>query len=326
MEAEEVEAVSPAAGPSQDLFGSSLEPALLEACGGRLSELRWFRTDWQRGGAVTGYARWCGTEGEAADVVVKLPVPPQELRWLERLQMNGEATPIVPRLYESGVELGGYDFAWVVMERLRYGPLDAGWGGAEFDLLIEAAARFQAGASQFALEGEPPTEDWPALLEEARRALRECVLGDVQRWKGALKKLKKKLKPMLSDWADRAELGWCHGDLHLGNAMTHQPPPAGPAVLFDLARVRVGHWIEDGVYFEHLFWTTPQRVNGRDLVKALSQERKRLELPVDSSWPRLANIRRVLLAVGNLAAQSRRPDPAQAQAALVTVERLLPAL
>ncbi|MEX2670718.1 MAG: aminoglycoside phosphotransferase family protein [Phycisphaeraceae bacterium] len=312
--------------PSHDLFGTSLEPSLLKACGNRISNLRWFRTDWQRGGAVTAYADWAEGDDPTQPVVIKLPVPPQELRWLTRLQVAEGALPIVPKIYAHGMELGGYDFAWVVMERLPVGPLDAAWGGNEFDLLIEAAGRFQAATAAYPVDRDPPDEHWPELLDRARKTLRECVLPEAQRWNGVLKIVKKKLKPMLARWHADDHPGWCHGDLHLANAMTHHPAPLGPAVLFDLARVHVGRWIEDAVYVEHLFWTVPHRLDGRDLVKNLSRERKRLDLPVESDWPRLANIRRVLLAVGNLAAQSRRPDPAQAEAGLLIVEKVLPSL
>ena len=41
--------------PTSALFGAQLEPVLHQACGGRLSPVRWFRTDWQHGGALTGY-------------------------------------------------------------------------------------------------------------------------------------------------------------------------------------------------------------------------------------------------------------------------------
>ena len=43
-----------------------LEPrAPQSTCGGRSSpSISWFRTDWQRGGALTGYATWSGDQGD----------------------------------------------------------------------------------------------------------------------------------------------------------------------------------------------------------------------------------------------------------------------
>lgn len=39
-------------------LAEGLAGPLLEACGGRLEGLTWFRTDWQRGGAATAHGRW----------------------------------------------------------------------------------------------------------------------------------------------------------------------------------------------------------------------------------------------------------------------------
>ena len=59
-------------------------------------------------------------------------------------------------LYAHGEALGGYDMAWVVMERLPHGPLGAAWNGQQFDLLIEAAGRFYQAAQQITAAGPPP--------------------------------------------------------------------------------------------------------------------------------------------------------------------------
>ncbi|MFP3422344.1 hypothetical protein R0K19_23525, partial [Bacillus sp. SIMBA_161] len=47
-------------------LGATLEPIVRAACGGRLSPVTWFRTDWQRGGAATGYATFTPA-GEGGD-------------------------------------------------------------------------------------------------------------------------------------------------------------------------------------------------------------------------------------------------------------------
>ena len=102
-------------------FGANLEPALLNACDGKLSDIHWFRTDWQRGGALTGYGKYQADDGEQ-NVVIKYPVPPQERRWLMRTQTDQhDLGDITPKLYAHGVELGHIDMAWLVMEKLPYG-------------------------------------------------------------------------------------------------------------------------------------------------------------------------------------------------------------
>lgn len=102
-------------------FGASLEPFLRDACENRLSTVNWFRTDWQRGGALTGYATYRDDAGKDQNVVVKLPVGPTERRWLARLGRTSNG--VVPRVWATGQSLGEYDMAWVVMEQLPHGPL-----------------------------------------------------------------------------------------------------------------------------------------------------------------------------------------------------------
>ncbi|NJL31419.1 MAG: hypothetical protein HC898_07175 [Phycisphaerales bacterium] len=74
-------------------MGAMLEPVLHQACDGHLSGINWFRTTWQRGGAATGYATFRDEAGIDQPVVVKLPVPPNELFWLEHLQQAGDVAP-----------------------------------------------------------------------------------------------------------------------------------------------------------------------------------------------------------------------------------------
>ena len=66
--------------------------------------------------------------------------------------------------------------------------------------------------------------------------------------------------------------------------------------LIDLADIHRGHWIEDGVYLERQLWARPERMKPIKPVKALADARKRLGLPVEEDYPRLAMVRRGLLA------------------------------
>src|SRR5688572_5631231 len=82
-------------------LGTSLGPALIEVCGGRLSHIEWFRSTWQHGGAATGFAHWRGEDGRQIEVLVKLPVGPVEHRWTASLSEgsdgNGRLLP-TPRV------------------------------------------------------------------------------------------------------------------------------------------------------------------------------------------------------------------------------------
>lgn len=309
--------VQPSVGVDNQPFGAALAPALLEACAGRLRDIRWFRADWQRGGALTGYAWWRANDKSDREVVVKLPVPPAERTWLVRL---GEAPDIVPRIYGHGEALGGYDIAWVVMERMQYGPMGAAWGGAEFDLLVEAAVRFYAAAAAFPANGESREIDWQAVLGRARKAVQQRDLAQAQRWQRALKKAQRKLDDWRKIAADRPTDQWCHGDLHLANAMTRAPAPQGPAVLLDFALVHPGHWTQDAVYCEHLFWSRPERLGDRRLCAMIARRRKQVGLPVEADWPRWESLQRGLLAMSTPAVPDHAANPQHLAAALTALE------
>ncbi len=315
-------------GPEQPLnvqFGQTLEPVLIEACNQRLDHLHWFRADWQRGGALTGYATWRQPDHEPTPVVVKLPVPPQEMHWLRRLQPTPQRdAEIVPRLYAGGVELGGYDLAWVVMERLSHGPLDSHWQGAEWELLIDALGRFYVAAEEQPVDRPPRNEDWPAIIRRAREHLRrQDGLSEQQHWNTALKRLGKKLKKLLKEWDARDTEHWCHGDIHLANAMTRVEPPDGPALLFDFAEVHAGHWVEDAVYLEHLFWAHPQRLTNHDLVRMIAQARKKYGVKLEPQWPRLVDIRRALIAASAPAYPRTLHDSIHMHASLAVLEQAM---
>lgn len=345
----DVDALAAEIGGGEDsAFGTALEPVLRRACeaaGGALATVSWFRTDWQRGGALTGTADYTDEAGVTHRVVVKLPVPPCERHWLAALQSPEQANevdgangsngsgagdgevgsasaiaPVVPRIYAHGAALNGYDLAWVVMEHLPFGPLGSDWEGREFDLLIEAAGRFYAAADHLPVTGAPQQADWEALLERARQQVRDKALPEPQRWSKALKKAQRKLKQWAATWEQRPVEGWCHGDLHLANALTRTPAPDGPALLIDFARTRAGHWLEDAVYLEHLYWARPQRLGGRKLCKQIAHERKAHGLSVEKDWAKLAEAKRCLLAATTPAHLRFDGDPQHLAAALAILE------
>ena len=304
--------------PGGRQFGEHLEPALRRACGGLLGDVRWFRTDWQRGGALTGYSNYQDADGLDQPVVVKLPVSPVERLWLKRLGMAGD---VAPHVYAEGLSLNGYDMAWVVMERLAHGPLGPSWGGREFDLVIEAACRFYEAAAPYPGEAAPRDPDWGALLDEVRRQVGRNGDADAARWNRLLKQVQRRLSAWAARWAQRPRDAWCHGDLHLGNAMSRVAPPEGPAVLFDFALTHRGHWLEDAVYFEQLYWGRRQGTHDRNLCRRLARERKRVGLPLEPDWADLARVRRCLVAIGVPAARGAMGAAPRLDAARAILER-----
>ncbi|MEM9347519.1 MAG: aminoglycoside phosphotransferase family protein [Planctomycetota bacterium] len=299
-------------------FGAALAPVLLDLCEGRLAGINWFRTDWQRGGALTGYATWRDEQGEHP-VVVKLPIPPRERRWLVQLSPDD----VTPRVLAHGSELGGYDLAWAVMERLPYGPLGTAWGAQAYELVADAAANFYARARLIPMGDPLAKRDWAGLLKRSKQSISKDTIEHSQRWRKALKAASKRLPGWLEVWYARDTGFWCHGDLHPGNAMTRVASPDGPAVLFDLACVHPGHWVEDAVYLEHLYWASPKSLHGTKPVKLIAHHLRDYGLAPGSNWPDLANIYRGLLAMTAPAQRHAMLGTAHTAAALKVLERLV---
>ncbi|MDZ4831865.1 MAG: aminoglycoside phosphotransferase family protein [Phycisphaerae bacterium] len=299
-------------------LASALGHELLRAAEGRVSDVHWFRTDWQRGGAATATARYRGDDGVEHPIVVKVPVNPRELRWMRRL--GAEANGPVARLWDSGDDLGAYDFAWLAIERVAHGPLALHWSDNHVQRIADAAARFHSAALATPVDQPVQEEDWEALVRAARERTREPSMPERNRWSNALKELSKKLDVATARWQARGPIGWIHGDLHPANAMTRSAEPDAPACLIDLAEVRAGHWLEDAIYFERLLWTRPDRLAARP-VKAIAEARKRVGLE-NGDYPAIANARRVLLA-GTTPAFRGEQSPAFLSASLAKLEECL---
>jgi len=289
---------SPAHTDSRTL-AASLAPLIAQACDGRLGDITWFKTDWQRGGAATGRSMFTNAQGHAVPVVLKLPVVQRELLWTQRLQ-NGTFSeddhPPVPRLFAHGETIGGYDLAWIVIEHLPHGPLGLHWHDDHICRIADAAARFHAAAAAFPVDMGPRQEDWHALLHDAAESVKINHVHFDQRWTTAIKAMRHRLDRDLHEWNARDVKHWLHGDLHLANSMSRVGLECGPVCLIDLAEVHAGHWVEDAVYLERQLWGRPERLKIHKPVKEIAAARKRLGLKAEGDYPRLAMIRRALLA------------------------------
>ncbi len=308
-------------------FGPSLEPILLNACAGKLTNVRWFRTDWQMGGAATGYAEFAfDGEENPRDVVVKLPIGPREHSFLAGLAETGAPTP---RIAAHGDEIGPYHFAWVAMERLPGEPMSADLSKDTFRALCGAAAGFYRESQDLWPVGPPPDPpDWESLLTTAREVLRDNPqVAEHQLWSNAVKQTQRALPKLLRVWSARPINTWCHGDLHPGNCMMRGEESAwGPdeCVLFDLAEVHPGHWIEDAVFLERLFWGRPEILKTIKPVSLLAKARRDAGLDTEGDYALLANARRVLMAACVPAFLHREGHPTYMAQALKLLDRLLP--
>lgn len=315
-------------------LGSSLGPVLIEQCGGRLSEIEWFRSTWQRGGAATGFAHWRAEDGKQLPAVVKFPVTPVEHRWTTQL---GDARGSVDearslptaRVFAAGRTLRGYDLAWLVTERLEGHTLSANWGRQALEDLLRAAAEMQARALATAPVSGASTADfdWEEMVGRSRDAARASDLPEAQRWNDALRRVQKSLPGLQARWSARGLNTWCHGDLHPGNAMRRpgaESTPTHGCVLIDLALVHPGHWVEDAVYLERQFWSHPELLHGINPVSLLAKYRRELGLPTDGDYGMVANLRRVLKAACVPAQLDHEGSLRYAHAALEMLERVFP--
>ena len=339
---DEIEGVDTGRGElvTREGVGDLFEPLLQEASEGRLGPIGWFRADWQRGGAKTGRAEWTLADGEVvhpvkgdrtesgkARVVVKIPVGPVEYLWNERMQPDGEDEHgITARTFASGKTIGGYDFAWIVMERFRSGPLFGVKRKDAIDLAADAAARFYRRATRYVVDTAKRLEDWPALLERAREACRSEMLPKSQEWHSAIKRLQKQGQGWIREWTERPITGWIHGDLHPANVMSRSDDAEDPAMLIDLAAVRPGHWIEDAVYLERIYWARRSLIDGHDPVSLIGNARKRYGLAGlcdEGDVHHLAQIRRALLAATAPAYLKSEGSPTYLTACLSVLEEML---
>lgn len=317
-----------------DALASSLAPLLRQACQDRLSEIRWFRSAWQAGGASTGYATFRDGSGVLIDVVVKLPVGPSEYRWTASAgdsNAPGGCTT-TPRVLASGTELGGYDLAWLVIEKLAGKPLKADLNAQSVDDLLRTAVQWYAQADRIRPIGDDPPkrEAWGPLLAKARELVKSASVPEEQRWNEALKHAQRALPTLVDRWESRPINTWCHGDLHPGNAMRregtppHPPHPAGTAcVLIDLAMVHPGHWVEDAVYLERLYWAKPELLGGVKPVSCVAKHLREMGRLGSEDYTTLAHTRRALMAASVPAFLTHEGHPKHLHAALEVLERSL---
>jgi len=324
--------VNTAPNDAHDL-GPFFEPALREACKGALNEIRWFRTAWQRGGAATAYTTY-EHEGSLRDAVVKFPVGPREYKLLTGLAGECNATPNVAF---HGTELGSAEMAWVVMERLPGDPIKSTAGDVPkkqtFAAIAQAAASFyETTLKKWPIEKPPKQWPWQDLIERSRQSTLDNPLPNAPRWKAAIKDVSRALTQLVNIWESRDINTFCHGDLHLANIMTRSNDStwtnintdADRLVLVDFGEVHEGHWIEDAVYLERIYWANPAVSKAVKFVPLFARARKELGLDCSDDYNTLAHVRRTLMAACAPAWLHREAHPQYLDAALNMLERSLP--
>lgn len=316
----------------------ALVPALRELSGGRLGPVEWFRAAWQHSGSETAFSTWKLDDGTTTQVVVKLPVGFNEYRWTRALGTCDlcswhdpcEHARASPRVVASGLEVGGYDLAWLIIERLPGLPISTKLSEAALLDLMRTAADFQAASTAaLPLTERPSSPDWERLIEKGLHTCRDHALPEWAPWREAIKKVLKALPALTARWENRAINCWCHGDLHPGNAMRRavkdpDPTGRGGCTLIDLALVHPGHWVEDALYLERQYWGHEQRLFGVKPLTTLAKFRRDKGLDTNDSYAEVASVRRVLMAACAPAMLEREGNQKYVHAALETLEKTLP--
>ena len=321
-------------------LGETLAQHLRRELAPALGEIHWFRADWQRGGAATGFATWTRPDGQRIEAMVKVPVGYREWFWTTKLGTLDHAgwgsrdalNLPTPRLLASGVEVGGHDLAWIVVEKLAGPPMSRKRSRESFEAILATTAEFQGRCGQVkAIDETPPAHDWHAAVKKSREAVRRGDCPDEQHWGEALKKVSRHLDSLTTRWNARPLSVWCHGDLHPANALRRDlgsiaPGQVGRCVLIDLALVHAGHWAEDALYLERQHWGHEEFLHGVSPVEELARRRQDLGLEVESGWQRWADLRRVLTAASAPGLIGTEGNARYLAGSLVTLNRSLKAV
>ncbi len=208
-------------------------------------------------------------------VVIKVGVTEAERYWTAHLSQT--ATYLFPQVFavDHIPTRGDRDrINFIVLERVPYTLIGPAWEGRQTDMLLDAGARFYQAAGSI-----------------VPRHLSRLSADEIHRW---LAEGRSKNPP--GDWgsvlahADE-DYVWlsqacpfevCHGDLHVGNALSRTPPPDGAALLIDLNPV-LQPWVFDAAWVEVCAWEDqPQRGAGY-ATRQLADCRRVLGLDVASA-------------------------------------------
>jgi len=237
---------------------------------------------WSASGGANTAGTWRAT---GTPVLIKLGINVNQLYWTQ--QMAVVAPDLIPVLYASGEHLGELPIRWTVMERIAFGPLGPEWKGNEFDMVLEAAVRFQRTARRIE----------PLHIERMDTSLlrRRLQVGIAAAPPGPVAAIVDRLE---NDWAWIAAtcgLETCHADIHMCNALTRTPPPQRSDVLLIDCQPIVQPWAFDAARFQVLNSIDRGRVGYRGLVYKMARIRSTYGLP-SCEGQDLAKVARLTLA------------------------------
>lgn len=248
---------------------SLIKAALREVTAGAFCDLR----------LVTKESTSLFLEGrwEGRKALAKIHITEPELFWMSEIDRREPG--LVPELFMSGERLAGVAVRWLIMERVPYHLGSTQSQGKEWQLMAEAAARFQR-----AVEDLDRSYAFEEGLETHLGWLRRAQAADGASEIAAL------IDRLEEDWAFLTAVcppQICFGDLHFGNSLSRTPPSlTDEAVLVDpIARVQP--WVFDAAYCQTIAANRDVR-----MPHLLAEARKALGLPaaVGDPFERAATI------------------------------------
>lgn len=203
-------------------------------------------------------------------VVIKVGVSEAEMYWTAHLS---SANPtLFPKLFAVDhlpvrADRGATGF--IATEKIPYPLIGPDWEGRQSGMLLDAVAAFYQAA-----QSVPTHHVSPLPLAEVKRWVDGGSKNPPGDWRGVRDHAGEDYA-----WLQRScPFEVCHGDLHVGNALSRTPPPDGIALLIDLNPI-LQPWVFDAAWVEVCAWSDHRRRGTGYTIRRLAERRSRLGLP-----------------------------------------------
>lgn len=179
-------------------------------------------------------------------VVIKVGVTEAEMYWTAHLSSANPA--LFPKVFAvdylpARADRGSAGF--IASERIPYTLIGPAWAGRQTDMLLDAVATFYQAAQSVS-----PQHISLLPIDEVQWWLTEgCLKNPSGDWRDVLAHAEEDYSWLLQ----ACEFEVCHGDLHVGNALSRTPPPNGTALLIDLNPL-LQPWVFDAAWVEVCAW------------------------------------------------------------------------
>lgn len=213
--------------------------------------------------------------GSGLPVVIKVGVTEAEMYWTAHLAAAGPALfPKVFAVDHLPAQANTGEVGFIATERIPYALIGPAWEGRQTEMLLDAVALF-----------------YQAARRVAPRHLSRLTIDGVNRWptEGDSKNPPGDWRGVLAHagedyaWLQQAcSFEVCHGDLHVGNALSRTPPPDGIALLIDLNPI-LQPWVFDAAWVEVCGWGEYARRGMGHTIRGLADRRNGLGLDVLSA-------------------------------------------